>query len=172
MVKVTLEAPWYTFQKKVKALFEQDPDIVVGDIYEPDNGKLNYAFDIEVSKHAKFVILDKLLPRIKNYGNVNLGIVLYDEEDATDAMSGLDMYKILFEGNHIVKDIKELTDPMGMKHGYVRFWPEVVQFYDDDISDYSGNWNGLAADIAWEVFENDTSGVNFCTADKREDTEK
>ena len=34
----------------------------------------------------------------------------------------------------------------------VCFKPQVVQFFDDDISDFNGNWSGLAQDIAREVF--------------------
>ncbi len=30
MKRLILEAPWYTYQKKVKALFERDPAIHVG----------------------------------------------------------------------------------------------------------------------------------------------
>ena len=51
MVNFKLEAPWYTYQKKVKALFEQDPDIIVGNVNELTDGKTNYAFDIEVRNH-------------------------------------------------------------------------------------------------------------------------
>ena len=36
MKKFTLEAPWNTYQKKVKALFDPDPDIIVGDVYKMD----------------------------------------------------------------------------------------------------------------------------------------
>ena len=36
MLKFTLEAPWYTFRKKVNALFEQDPDITVGEVIESE----------------------------------------------------------------------------------------------------------------------------------------
>ena len=46
----------------------------------------------------------------------------------------------------------------------VRFKPRVVQFFDDDISDFNGNWSGLAQDIAREVFGAEMRGVHFCTA--------
>ena len=46
----------------------------------------------------------------------------------------------------------------------VRFKPRVVQFFDDDISDFNGNWSGLAQDIAREVFGDGLRSVHFCTA--------
>lgn len=167
MVKLRLEAPWYTFQKKMKALFALDPKIEVGDIYQPDNGEADYAFDIEVKDHEKFIALDRALPSVKVYGNVTLRINLFDEENSLKDPA-IDLYKTIFDGNPIVKNIKELVDLAGVSHSYVRFKPEVIQFFDDDLTDYNGNWSGLAQDIAKEVFENASWQINFCTADIHE----
>ena len=131
MMNLKLEAPWYSFQKKVKALFEQDPDFKVGEIIEPNDGKLNYAFDIEVRNHQKFLALDRVLPKVKTFG-------------------------------------REAVDQTGTPHGFVRFRPQVVQFFDDNIADFNGNWTGLAQDIATEVFASECRGIHFCTADVRE----
>ena len=68
-----------------------------------------------------------------------------------------------------MKDIKEVSDFTGTRHGYIRFKPEVVQFPDDNIDDFSGNWSGLAQDIAQEVFSDEMYGIHFCTADKTEE---
>lgn len=172
MRKLTISAPWYEFQKKVKALFERDPQIIVGDIYEPEGGEVNYAFDIEVRNHEKFIALDRVIPGIKEFGNVTLGIVLYDEENVTAGNAGVDLYKTIFSGNPIVKDVRDAVDHTGTHHGFVRFAPEVIQFFNDDISDFNGNWSGLAQDIAREVFTNDSSGIHFCTAGVNEGTEQ
>lgn len=170
MLKFTLEAPWYTFRKKVNALFEQDPDITVGEIIESEDGKVNFLFDIEVRNHEKFLALDRVFPKVKTFGNVTLGIVLYDEENANGADDRVELYRTIFDGNPIVKDVREAMDHTGTRHGFVRFQPEVVQFFDDDISDFNGNWSGLAQDIAREVFEDEMAGIHFCTAAKNEDT--
>lgn len=161
MEKLILEAPWNTFCKMLKALFKRDPDIQVGDIYETD-GDTDYAIDIEVKKHDKYIALDRLLPGIKDFGNVTVGIVLYDEENCeTDVIS---LYKTLFDGNPIVDSIKTRTDPAGVDWNYVLFKAEVIQFFDDDLADFNGNWSGLAEDIAREVFAENSRGINFCTA--------
>ena len=171
MIKVSMEAPWYTFQKKVSALFEKDPDIYVGEIFQPeDDSEVTYAFNIEVKNHEKFVALDRVIPGTKVFGNVVLGIVLYDEEN-NDVHPGIKLFETIFKGNPIMKDLKVRTDAAGTDHVYVRFQPEIVQFFDDDTSDYNGNWTGIAEDIAREVFDN-TWAVNFCTADLRENEEK
>ena len=169
MLNLKLEAPWYTYQKKVKALFENDPDINVGDIYEPENCENDYAFDIEVKNHDKFMALSAVMHGVKEFGNIRLGVVLYDEENS-DVHPGYNLFSTIFKGNRIVKDLQVVPDQTGTEHVYVRFQPEVVQFFDDDLSDFSGNWNGLAEDIARDVFDEDWS-TNFCTADLKENTE-
>ena len=169
MYNLKIEAPWYTFQKKVKALFEGDNDIIVGDIYDMDeDSQFDFAFDIEVTKHEKAEILQKLMPTVRTFGNIVLGIYIYDEENLNSNDKLMNMYEKLFEGNPIVKDFKVAVDQAQVAHGYVRFKPEVVQFFDDDLTDYSGNWTGLAEDIARELFIGTNGEVNFCTAGKNE----
>ena len=164
MLNLTLEAPWYTFQKKVKALFERDPDIIVGEVVESEDGKTNFYFDIEVRNHEKFLALDRTFPKVKTFGNITLGITLYDEENGIREENRIDLYKTIFQGNPIVKDIREVDDFAGAHHGFVRFKPEVIQFHDDDTSDFNGNWSGLAQEIAREIFSDECAGIHFCTA--------
>lgn len=168
MLKLAIDAPWYTFQKKVKALFGLDPDIYVSEVYEPENEDVDYAFNIEVSNHEKFVALDRVIYGVKQFGNVSMAINLCDMEE-NDAHPGVELFETIFDGNPIMKDLKVITDHAGTDRVYVRFYPEVVQFFDDDLTDYNGNFNGLAEDIARDVFD-ETWSVNFCTADKRENS--
>lgn len=156
-------SPWYEFRKKVNALFERDPDIIVGEICENRDGQTNYNMDIEVRNHAKFLALDQVLPKVKTFGNVTLGITLYDEQNNLKGDNGIDAFKTIFDGNPIVKDIRIAQDLTGTMHGFVRFRPEVIQFFADNLSDYNGNWSGLAQDIARELFD-DVAGIHFCTA--------
>ena len=172
MMNVKLEAPWMTFRKMVKALFEGDSEIMVGEIY--DDGKHDYAFDISVTSHEKYVALDRAMPKVRSFGNVTLGIYIYDEENNPDVV-GLDVFETLFKGNPILKDIKTQPLPDQLTTlGYVRFQPDVIQFFNDDISDYNGNLSILAADIAYIVFEDDHRDVYFCTApvNENDDTSK
>jgi len=158
-----IEAPWYEFGKKLHALFERDPDIIVSDVYETEDEKIPYGIDVEVLDHDKFVALDRVLPKVKTFGNVTLGITLFDEENSSEADIGIELFTTIFKDNPIVKDIKDVEDFTDTRHGYVRFRPEVIQFFADDISSYNGYWSGLAQDIAKEIFE-DARGIHFCTA--------
>ena len=165
MKNLRIEAPWYSFQKKVKALFEQDPDITVGEVVEMTGGEAQYGFDIEVRNHKKFLALDSVFPKTKTFGNVTIGITLYDEENGLKQDNVVEPYRAIFEGNPIVDDIRDVTDFTGTRHGYVLFAPKVIQFFDDNAADYNGNWSGLAQDIAREVFSDEFRGIHFCTAE-------
>lgn len=155
-----LTPPWYIYQKQVKALFEHDPQIIVGEIYQQENGT-DYAFDIEVRSHEKYLALDRLLIRFKLFGNIALTINLFDEENA-DADAAIDVCRTLFNGNPIVESVEDIVDLAGAHHGFVVFAPRVIQYYADDLRDINGNETTLAQDIAREMFK-DMDGVNFCT---------
>ncbi len=161
----SISAPWYTFRKKLNALFELDPEIIVQELEELDGDEdaFDYQLDIDVLNHEKYMALKRLLPEVKEFGNVAVRITLYDEMNGF-VPDGAELFKTLFKGNPIAKDLKTLKDMSGTSHLYLRFVPEVIQFFNDDISDYNGNWNGLAEDIAREVFNTAGMEINFCTA--------
>lgn len=165
MMHFALEAPWETFKKMVWNLFAQDPEIDVADTLIEGDDDCDYVLNIEVKNHAKFEALDRVMPQYKIFGNVVLKIVLFDVENI-GVNPGVALFETIFKGNPILQDVKNVVDAAGASHGYVRFKPEVVQFFDDNLADYSGNWSGLAEDIAREVFENDSTGMYFCTAAK------
>ena len=160
-----LQAPWYIFGKKLKALFGSDPDIKVGDVFECDGSDAaRYAIHIDVRRHEKYNALRKLLPAYKIFGNVKLAIVLFDEENINDASDKFTLYTTAFNGNPIVDNMVRRKDQTGTEFLFIQFKPEVIQFFADNTADYNGNYNGLAQDIARDVFGGDYCGVNFCTA--------
>lgn len=166
MKELKIAPPWITYWRKCKALFELDKLVTVGDLEENDIGD-KYRFDILVSGTEKYNALCQIIPDRVTFGNVILMInvvkTLEQEEDHEA------LFKAAFAGNPILKDVITAKDFAGVKHTYVRFQPDVIQFPNDDISDYNGNWSGLAQTIAREVFETYANkGVHFCTADLRE----
>ena len=105
------------------------------------------------------------------FGSVEVRVVLFDEENARYGNDLSEIYGTIFKNNGIFRDVKVSTDQMGTPHNYIRFEPKVVQFFNDDLSDYNGNWSGLASEIAEELFQEDANrGVCFCTASEHEAT--
>lgn len=162
-INLNLASPWYTYQRKIKALFRHDDDIEVGDVFELDDPVADYAFDIEVKNHEKYIALDRVLPKVRAFGNVRIAIFLYDEENGVEQDSET-LFRTIFDGNPALSEIVTAEDFTGTKHTYVLFRPEVIQFYNDDISDLNGNWSGIMQDIARDVFADDARGIHFCTS--------
>ena len=161
---MNLQAPWYEFQNKVAALFKNDPDISVGEIRECGaNEDTDYAFDIEVRKHEKFEALNRMIPSVKEFGNITLGIQLFDEENTTKKDDIAAICKAMFADNPIVDDVRVVTDQFGVQQVYVMFKAEVIQYYRDEFTDYNGLWSGLAQDIAKEIIDNSLGNLHFCT---------
>ena len=167
MKNMKLAAPWYTYRNMVAAMFEGDADVNVGEIVDDVDG-YNYYFDLAVTNHEKAVALDKVLRKEKMFGNICLGIGVVNESPEAQKVPDVEVFKTALKGNKHLKDIMQPVDPAGQEHSFVRFWPEVVQFYNDDQTDYNGNWNGLAEDIAREIFNNRRWNIQFCTASKKE----
>ena len=163
MNKLNLQAPWQTFAKKLKALFAHDSDIEVSDIYRAEDKDGVQIIDVSVLNHEKFVALDRVLVKEKCFGNVRIVINLFDlENDKEDP--GIAVFKAVFKDNPVVAEIVSKPDITGTDWNYVCFRPEIVQFFNDDLTDVNGNFTGLMAGIAKEVFEGNHRGVNFCTA--------
>ena len=169
-MKLNLQSPWVTYNNKIKALFANDEDISVSDVREDDDGVLTMA--IGSSDYHKYVALDRVIAKRVEFGNVTLRIKVVQLNHIETIEDTVELYKTIFEGNKIVRDIRVLPDFTGTEHCFIRFNPEVVQFFNDDISDYDGNWSGLAQDIAKEVFQDCAAGVHFCTANVHENVEE
>ena len=159
-----LSPPWTTYWRQLEALFNEDPDIEVGQLYDTDDKKEIWIY---VSDEKKFRALNNLLPKYHSFGNVKVKNVIKlkgaaDHDDFQDL-------KDLFADNPRVAEIKEAVDFAGVPHIFINFNPEVIQFPNDDTSDYYGLYTGLAEDIAREVFEMDYNGAHFSTAPIRKE---
>lgn len=150
--ELKLSPPWNTFVSELKALFADDPAVIV----KYDEG--NYEVKLFVTGERKAEALSKLIPSERVYGNVLLKVTVVPAN--MDAESDEDLFRAAFEGNLAVNEIKGVTTPFG-DLSYVVFRKEVVQFYNDELSDIHGNKSTLFEDIARDVFGD--SGVFFCT---------
>lgn len=165
MDKLKISPPWQTFAKKVEALFENDAEIEV-DMIDDEAKVLN----IDVYSTKKYEALIQLLPRTKTFGNVVLNIEINNMTALNDGkVNYAELFGTLFEGNVSAKNVVTVKDLTGTEHVFVIFYPEVKQFFNDNLFDYNGFWTGLSQDIAAEVFEEAAENrVHFCTADVRE----
>ncbi len=149
---LNLQAPWVLYARKLKALFDKDPDIKVEYNHEDTEVKL-YVEDAD-----KANALSKILPECVEFGNIILLITVIPANVSDDYAT---LFQKAFQGNPAVAEIKENETVMEDKATYVLFEPEVVQFFSDDIGDYHGISSTLYQEIAKEIFED--IPVHFCT---------
>lgn len=149
--KVNLSAPWITFVHEVEALFENDSEVNVR--FDSEKNELK----LMVASGDKADALTQLLPAEKNFGSVTLKIAVVP---ANNLLQGVGLIEAAFRGNPALAYTFEADTPMGHME-YAVFSKKVVQFFNDQLDDISGNKSTLYQDIAKDVFE--TSGVFFCT---------
>lgn len=154
--KPKLSPPWQTYVSEVKALFGQDDEIHI--LYDDEEKTLKLFVDNDVKADA----LSRLLPAEKTFGNVKITIEVVPA-NKDEVPSRIADIKNAFNGNGAVDFIYDAETPFGDMH-YVVFEPEVVQFYNDDMSDINGNRSTLYQEIAREILGNADGNVYFCTA--------
>lgn len=152
MSELKLSTPWVTFYFEIEALFKNDPDVIV----ELDEEDL--AIKLYVDGVEKAEALAKLLPDSRNFGNITVPIAVIP---ANKEQTKLDLFVKAFEGNPALSYVVKGSPDKPFSFDYVVFRNEVVQFFNDDLSDVNGNESTLFEDIARDVFED--AEVYFCT---------
>lgn len=153
-IELKLSAPWHVFAEKMKTLFEGDKDITVtcadDDIH---------MIKVLVDSQDKYEALVKLLPTIKEFGNVK---VLINVVPSNKTKTRRELFETLFKDNPVFSTILTKMTPADIEATYVMFKPKVAKYYADNLSDPWGYNNELYADIAREVFD-DAVGIMFST---------
>lgn len=163
--KASIQAPWVTYHNYVKAMFGRDEEINIHDIEKAADG---YKFIISSTNSDKLSAISSIFrSTIFEFGNVKLHIDFRVENDEEYDVE--DLYNTAFEGNPVFDEVIVGSVPSGEAVYYVMFAKEVIQFFNDDLSDPYGNYNGLAEDIARDLFKTAVN-VNFATS--KEDPEE
>ncbi len=152
LTNVGLSSPWSIYYKQLEAFFKRDPDIEMA-----FNDK-EYIITMRVKGAAKAEALSELLPATKQFGNVTVQLIIVP---ANAGDSRLELFERALDGNPIVNDVIE-THSFGMDAAYIIFKREVVQYFNDDLSDAHGVCSTLYQDLAKEIFGEET-GIFFST---------
>ena len=108
----------------------------------------------------KLLLLNRFFQQKKDFGNDSVSIYVVPME-VKDWLP-IDVYRKAFEGNPAFSYATSVEGIYSNPIHYIVFSKEVVQFYNDSLSDVNGLCSTLYQDIAKEVFEG-KKGVNFCT---------
>jgi hypothetical protein len=162
-VRVNLSPPWYGYQRRVTALFGSDPDITVSNLVSVGQGQ--YSFSLVIQNDKKAQAIKNLLVSPVDLGNTTLQIQVLDAtgREAIPALQG-DIGPVItdaFSRNPVFSRI--IVESLGLfKIPYCIFKKQVLQFWNDDFSCFSGQTSILAEDIAREILHSQQY-VSFCT---------
>ena len=154
-----LQSPWYKIWAEIKMLFKGDDEIDVTAIEKTDE-KITDDDGIELTVYQftiyadfdKRMALRRLLPVNYQFGNILLHVIIdsTDEENITPSDYG--DFNTVFAGNSCFSRMMSMQNDMGMIINYCLFKPEIVVFYDDDITSPWGAWTGFWSDLARDIF--------------------
>ncbi len=157
--KSGIQEPWVTTYNKIYALFGNDLDLTISNLNERTPG--NYVIIISSQNNAKLESIKKILKNHFDFGNVTLDIEFIPEND-DEKITDSD-FRNAFNCNENLAEVRSIETPDGFHRTYVVFEKEVVQFYNDDLTDLYGNYNGLMEDIARELFNEVDASISYCT---------
>ena len=156
MAIVNLSAPWMTFYKKVNALFKNDLEVFV--LYDDEAKEIK----LFVDNPDKADALAQLIPVTHEFGNVTLKVTVVPPNKVRYGEPAEASFETALAGNGAFSYAVTVGGVLPFDITYVVFKKEVVQFFNDDLSDIHGNCTTLYQNIAEDVFGK-RSGVFFCT---------
>ena len=151
-------SPWIGYYKEIKSLFQEDSTVKV----KYDDSKNTIKLYVEDEEKAD--ALAQLLPNRKVFGNITVNIDVIPANKVETPK--IDLFRKAFDGNGAVAYIETVDNVSSNAFHFVVFQPEIVQYYNDDLSDINGLRSTLYQDIAKEIF-GEREGIYFCT-DKME----
>jgi len=159
-----LSPPWWTLYRKILETIGKDPFVYVKEMYQEGE---NYYIDILVMGCSKARALAAILKPIYNMGNLNVYVRVFcifgekiDGElcvDADPVNVVIKTVKTALKSNKYYKGVidtrSKLPPPVAKIIGQVVLVikKEVVQFWNDDLSDFYGNFNAVAAFVFNDV---------------------
>jgi len=153
-IELKLATPWTIFTEKMKKLFEGDKDITV--TYNDDDIPM---IKVLVDSQDKYEALVKLLPTMKEFGNVK---VLINVVPSNKTKTRRELLDTLFKDNPVFSTILTSMTHADIEATYVMFKPKIASYFADNLQNPWGYNNELYADIAREVFS-DQAGIMFST---------
>lgn len=156
MAKLKLSPPWSIFYDEVRTMFLPDSEVKV--IMDEDN----YTISVFVNNPKKSAAIAQILQQEKKFGRITLKVMVPPPDGADEVTfeNDVEVYRAAFENNPRLSYVQPKTSIFDTSF-YVVFKNEVVQYFNDDISDINGFCSTLSENIARDIFIGDQP--NFCT---------
>ena len=175
MATLNLVSPWVDYYHKLQAFFKNDEEVTV--IFDD----VEMEVKLYVCNAKKAEALEKLLCKSRKFGKTTLNITIIPANDIrtnsprtpynchcgkyVGTPTSSETQQLFIEAlrdntafcfSHVVSGV--FTNDLI----YIVFTHSVVQYYNDNLSDYFGQCSTLYQNIAADIFE-PIDGVFFCT---------
>ncbi|WP_072333409.1 hypothetical protein [Thermoactinomyces sp. DSM 45891] len=164
---VELSPPWVTYFNEIKYSVGVDPGVTVGPLIPVGDV---YLILVTVSGNEKAKAIATLLNPTKTFGNVVVFVVVIDTHGELisplpcplDAFCLASIFQIALTGNEFFQDVVVQPQLPGQPYAvYPVFKPEVIQFFNDDISNLCNTFTGVAASVFQDVLRNQICEVSI-----------
>ena len=172
---LALSPPWFTLQRKFANTFGCDPAVTVGDL--DTSNKHAYVLPIVVDDKNKGTALRTIIRAHFPMGNINVATVVKNSKgelwEAIVIASDKQLQEVItaaFTGNPLFVESKQKQPPPGFPIVQVGLimTKTIVQFFNDDLSDFYNNFNGVTAEVVSDLiymsYVNDTVQILMGTA--------
>jgi hypothetical protein len=154
---VKLLPPWHTLHALVKATVGRDESVEVAAL---DESSMPYVITLKLSgQKAKAQALSNILKTHFDIGNITVVTKVFSDEEEMQPVSPTKVEDVPIIIETALKDNPlysrvETSSFSSIHRAYLIFAKEVVQFYNDDLSDRYKNYNAVAADAFSEILQN------------------
>jgi len=169
---VKMSPPWHTFHNFLKHSIGRDHCVDVLEMEEISD--IRFLIQIEVKNRDKALALATILEPCKNFGNIDVyvevlhcGKIVKPSCKHQDVCSVIETIEKALDTNYYFKKV-EHVDFFGTPIIFPTFKKEVIQFFNDDLSDFYQNFNGVAAHVFREVLRFEVDGIHIRPSTARE----
>lgn len=160
-VEVNLSPPWVTYNNKLRYSLGADPQISVGTVFQPPNSDY-YVVVVTVTGAQKAQALANIISPEQTFGTTPLYIVVTDSESnlyTQNCGAVSNIYDVAsnvitaLSGNPYFAQVIVNAAPFDHKLliVYPIFCSQVIQFYNDDLSNLCQTYSDVAANVFGDV---------------------
>ncbi|WLR41314.1 hypothetical protein LC087_10285 [Bacillus carboniphilus] len=162
----SLSSPWMTQSEKIIHTVGDDPLVRIRPLQEITSNL--FILRIIVNGEKKAQALDSLITKEYCFSGVRLQVIVEEEftrkrADQLCVKTALGIAELLvvaLETNHLFKTVL-LSERFGEVAVFPIISSQIIQFFNDDQSDYYENFNGVAANIFKDVMVDILNGMNI-----------
>lgn len=162
-VQPQLSPPWITYFNELRNSIGADPTVTVGPLIPTDG---NFIILVQTADVEKAIALATLLKPTVQFGNVNVTIVVSGGGIVNpipcplDAFEIAHLFQVALENNlYFERVVVQPQLPGGENVIFPVFAAEVIQFFNDDISNLCQTFTEVAAKVFRDVMNDTICGI-------------